>query len=87
MVVAALRTAKEAVIVHDDVFPDDAPDVEWLSEVGKRGWVVLTKDARIRTNALERAALLDANVAAFMLGAVTSADPRWRKRLSLQFHG
>lgn len=68
VVVAALCAAKENVVVHDDHFAPNTSDVAWLGEAGKRGWVVLTKDARIRTNALERTALLDARVAAFMLG-------------------
>jgi hypothetical protein len=54
--------------VHDDHFAQNTPDEIWLTEIGKRGWVLLTKDPRIRTNELERRALLDNNVAAFMLG-------------------
>lgn len=68
IVSSALRDLGESVVVHDDHFDHDTTDVTWLSEAGKRRWVVLTKDARIRTNALERAQLLSANVAAFMLG-------------------
>jgi PIN like domain len=67
-VAGALREAGHDVMVHDDEFEPDARDVEWLEGVGKRGWVVLTKDARIRTNAIERSTLLSSNVAAFMLG-------------------
>jgi hypothetical protein len=67
-VAAAFREAGHAIVVHDDEFEPDARDVDWLEAVGKRGWVVLTKDARIRTNALERDALLSSKVAAFMLG-------------------
>lgn len=50
-----------------DHFPKGTPDTVWLAEVGKRGWVVLTKDKKIRTNQLERKALMDAKVAAFIL--------------------
>jgi hypothetical protein len=64
----ALREAGEVVITHDTVFEPDTADVTWLAEVGKRGWLVLTKDARIRTNHLEREALFSSDVAAFMLG-------------------
>lgn len=31
-----------------DHFRDDAGDEEWISQVGKRGWYVLTHDKRIR---------------------------------------
>ncbi len=41
------------VEIHDDHFPQDE---YWISEVGKREWVVLTKDDRIRY----RPAALDA---------------------------
>ena len=34
-----------AVEIHDDHFSQNVEDVDWLPEVGKRGWVVLTKDA------------------------------------------
>jgi 5S rRNA maturation endonuclease (ribonuclease M5) len=46
-----------------------ARDEEWLSEVGHKGWVVLTKDYRIRYRNVERLALLQAGVAAFILTA------------------
>lgn len=89
IVPSALRACGEAVVVHDDHFGEDTTDVAWLAEAGRRGWVVLTKDARIRTNALERGELLSAGVAAFMLGrgdlrgtemarAFTTAMPRMK---------
>src|SRR6267378_1525305 len=40
----------------------------WLSEAGRRGWVVLTKDKAIRRNALEHAAIIAAEVVCFSLG-------------------
>jgi len=55
------------VEIHSDHFRGDAPDTEWLAEVGKRDWVVLTKDVQIRRRHLERNALLNAGVAAFIL--------------------
>jgi len=36
------------VEIHDHHFPQNALDEDWISEVGKQGWVVLTKDDRIR---------------------------------------
>ena len=75
-VARALREAGHAVRVHDDEFEPNARDVEWLEGVGKRGWVVLTKDARIRTNAIERNTLLSSNVAAFMLGRGDMKGPQ-----------
>ena len=74
----ALPLAEAGAIVHlhDDHFAQDAEDQQWLTEVGKRGWLVLTKDQRIRYRPLEREALLNANVKAFcfMSGNVTFAE-------------
>ena len=44
----ALRAAGAQVEIHDDNFPQGALDVEWLPEVGRRGWVLLPKDREIR---------------------------------------
>lgn len=67
LVAAALRAAGAKVEGHDDHFPQDTLDTVWLREVGRRGWVVLSKDVRIRRNKDERAALLEAGVKAFFL--------------------
>ncbi len=63
-----LRAQGFAVEMHDDHFAIDATDTTWLTDVGRRGWIVLTKDKAIRRNALEREALVSSNVACFMLG-------------------
>ena len=72
----ALRRAGETVQVHDDHFAPDAKDADWLSVVGTRGWVVLTKDERIRYRMIEQQAMMRASVAAFILtaGGVTGAE-------------
>ena len=67
----AVRAAGCVVEIHDQHFPQAAKDREWLPEVGRRGWVVLTKDHHIRTRQNELVALLSAGVAAFVL---TSGD-------------
>jgi predicted nuclease of predicted toxin-antitoxin system len=74
-VAEALRAAGATVELHRDHFADDAPDVEWLAEAGRRGWVVLTKDDAIRRNPLERRALLTANVRAFILTSQNMSGP------------
>lgn len=65
-IASALREAGETVIVHDDVFKPDAQDVEWLPFVGEEGWIVLTKDAKIRYRTLEREALINSGARAFV---------------------
>ena len=51
-----LRQSGVQVQIHDAHFPQSAPDEDWISEVGRPGWVVLPKDDRIRY----RPAALDA---------------------------
>jgi len=64
-IVVDLRAAGFHVEEHSAHFANDAPDVEWLGEAGRRGWVVLTKDKAVRRNALELAAILASGVACF----------------------
>ena len=42
---------------HGQHFVPGTEDTEWLPLVGERGWVLLTKDKRIRYNELEKAAV------------------------------
>ena len=63
----ALRSVGAKVEVHNDYFPQGTPDTDWLHDVGTRGWIVLTKDNRIRYHELERIALLNARVRSFVL--------------------
>lgn len=65
----ALREAGAAVELHDDHFAADATDVEWLTDVGTKGWAVITKDKRIRRRPLERDAVLAARLRVFVLSA------------------
>ncbi len=67
IVAGALRQAGAEVHVHDDYFRPNARDEEWLRVVGQRGWIVLTKDKRIRYRGTELAALVNAGVRAFVL--------------------
>lgn len=48
----------------------------WLREVGRRGWVVLTKDDRIRYRMLEKQAIAQARVRAFFLAARNLTGPQ-----------
>jgi predicted nuclease of predicted toxin-antitoxin system len=68
-VAAALREAGVKLLVHDDLFPQTATDIEWLTEAGKNNWLVLTKDERIRYHITEIEALRKARVKAFVLTA------------------
>lgn len=66
-VCSSLRAVGAVVHAHDDHFPPDTLDSQWLPIVGSMGWVVVSKDFRIRTNPLERLALQAAGIRAFIL--------------------
>ena len=55
--------------IHDDHFARDEEDRVWLRTVGARGWVVLTKDQRLRYRPLEIAALRASKARVFVLTA------------------
>ena len=63
----ALRAAGHRVELLHAHFAPGTPDATWLADVGRRGWVVLTSDQRIRRRHAEMQALIAANVVAFVL--------------------
>jgi len=75
VVADALRKAGASVEVHIDHFAPAAPDLEWIPEVGKRGWVLITRDANIRRNPLERAAYVAAGVRGFVVTGKDMGGP------------
>ena len=50
-------------------FPINTPDEKWLPVVGKWGWLILTKDDRIRKRPMERDALMRSGARAFFLSS------------------
>lgn len=64
-----LRAAGHLAHVQYDTFGSGTPDLEWLPEVGARGWILLTKDKQIRKREIELRALRQAGVRAFVLTA------------------
>jgi hypothetical protein len=75
-VVTALREVGATVQRLTDIFPKGTADEIWLAKAGENGWVVLTRDKRIRYRQLERMALQVAKVRAFVFagGNVTGRD-------------
>jgi PIN like domain len=53
-----LKSAGFAVERHRDHFPPDCSDEKWLAEVGRRDWVALTHNLRIRYTPNELAAVI-----------------------------
>ncbi|MBM4320885.1 MAG: hypothetical protein FJ125_13255 [Deltaproteobacteria bacterium] len=87
VVADALRAAGAAAEIHGDYFDQDTKDPLWITEVGRRGWFVLSKDGRIKSRTLERNAVREAGVGLFVLvtadlkgdqmaGAFVAALPR-----------
>jgi predicted nuclease of predicted toxin-antitoxin system len=64
------------VQVHDDHFAQGTYDEIWLSEVGKRGWIILTKDDRIRYHIAALTAIKSARATAIILpkGNLTASE-------------
>jgi hypothetical protein len=53
-----LKSSGLTVERHDDHFAPATSDEAWLAEVGKRGWIALTHDSRIRYKPNERDAVM-----------------------------
>jgi hypothetical protein len=51
---------------HRNNFPVTAKDPEWLLPIGRRGWILITKDWQIQERPLLREAILNAGVRAFV---------------------
>ena len=72
----ALKQVRDDVLWLEDEFKHDTTETAWLGAVGARGWVVISRDKKIRSRPGERQALLDAEVGCFIL---TQKQPltRW----------
>lgn len=64
---ASLRTAGFKVERFDDHFEPTTSDEDWLASIGKRGWLVLTHDGRIRYKPTERDAVMEQGVGLIVL--------------------
>ncbi|MFM7578934.1 MAG: hypothetical protein ACKO5Q_18625 [Microcystaceae cyanobacterium] len=64
-----LREMGVRIEIHDDHFPQNTLDQDWLPIIGERGWIILTKDSRIARNTLERQAVARANLRMFTLAS------------------
>lgn len=66
-VAEALKAVRDDVLWLEDRFSHDAKDTQWINAVGREGWLVISRDKKIRTRPGERAALMRASVGAFIL--------------------
>jgi hypothetical protein len=62
-----LRAAGLSVERHADHFQHDTPDEVWLREIGKKGWVAVTHDGRIRYKPNEKNAVVENSVSLLVI--------------------
>jgi hypothetical protein len=72
----ALKQVRDDIRWLEDEFPHNVKDPVWLEEVGKRGWLVITRDKKIRFRPGEKGALLRWRVGCFCLTQNTNPT-RW----------
>ncbi len=67
-VAEAVKQVREDACWLEDVFEEGwIKDREWIPEVGARGWLVISKDKKIRTRPEERRAIKENDVGCFIL--------------------
>lgn len=64
---AILRAQGLTVHLHQDYFDQDAADVDWMPEVARRGWPIISPDIRISRDRLEVEAIMTSGAAVFCL--------------------
>jgi len=70
-----LRAAGLRVERHDDHFGQLTSDAEWIADVGRRGWVAITRDKRIRYSPLALETLMQSRARLFVIvGRLTTED-------------
>lgn len=72
----ALAQAGIPFVAHREHFTHDTPDEEWLAAAADKGWLVVTRDQRIRYKANELAAMRSARLHVFVFtqGGLTGAE-------------
>jgi uncharacterized protein with PIN domain len=66
-IVKGLREFGEDVVHLADEFPRDTTDEEWLPIVGERGWILITRDKKIRRRPAEIDAYRRNGIGGFVL--------------------
>jgi predicted nuclease of predicted toxin-antitoxin system len=62
----ALSKAEIPFVAHHDRFAPDASDEEWLTAAANQGWLVVTRDQKIRYRSNELAAMRRARLHVFV---------------------
>jgi hypothetical protein len=80
VVADALRKAGASIEIHDIHFPQKTDDDVWLKFIGRKGWVGLTRDQRIRYNPRAKAAIKENKVILVTLVGKTGSGEQWAER-------
>jgi PIN domain-containing protein len=62
---------------HDDLFGPRTPDQVWLQDIGTEGWLLISRDKRIKNRPGEKQALIDNGVGGFYL-TQRDGPTRWQ---------
>lgn len=76
-VAMALQCVRDDVEWLEPRFRHDTPDIEWLQEAGRNGWLVILRDKKIRTRPAERQMIVDAGVGCFVINAKQNPN-KWQ---------
>lgn len=82
-VATVLRAHGASVRIHDEEFDQATGDEDWLAEVGRRAWFVLSKDGRIRYRRPELLAWAEAGVGGFILVQGNLSGPQMAEAFAL----
>lgn len=83
---AALRALGAVVELHDEHFGETTEDAAWIAAVARSGWVILTKDQRIRRRPLERAAVVASGARMFALTSGNLSGPAMAEVFGRHLH-
>lgn len=75
-VAEALKLVRTDVRWLEDEFSHNVADATWLAEIGRRGWLVVGRDRRIRYRPAEKQVILDHRVGYFCITQDTNPT-RW----------
>ena len=62
------------VELHDQHFPQNTPDDQWLAEIGQRGWIAIGQDYHHHLMDLERDAIRTHRVGVFYLWGANASQ-------------
>lgn len=66
-VAEAIKRVRSDVLWLEDKFPHDTPDEVWLEAAGDAGWLVLSRDKKIKTRRGQRQLIVKHRVGCFII--------------------